>query len=106
MARFTTASKSDRYELPKREEFAFGVELERLAEQVDLEDEEDSWDDEDLEDEFDIYGQPIDDDDELLDSIPHALGVPRCRVCGCTDAEACPGGCIWAEPDLCSRCAR
>ena len=28
-----------------------------------------------------------------------------CRVCGCTDEHACPGGCVWAEPNLCSRCA-
>lgn len=33
-------------------------------------------------------------------------GVPFCRVCGCTDERACPGGCIWAESNLCSRCAR
>lgn len=37
-------------------------------------------------------------------------GVPRCRVCGCTDERACPGGCHWGpDPtmagDLCSRCA-
>lgn len=31
--------------------------------------------------------------------------VPTCRVCGCTDNHACPGGCYWVEPDLCSRCA-
>lgn len=29
-----------------------------------------------------------------------------CRVCGCTQAQACPGGCYWVEPDLCSTCAR
>jgi len=28
-----------------------------------------------------------------------------CRVCGCTDEWACPGGCHWVEPDLCSACA-
>jgi len=28
-----------------------------------------------------------------------------CRACGCSDSLACPGGCVWAEPDLCSRCA-
>lgn len=27
-----------------------------------------------------------------------------CRVCGCTDDRACPGGCWWVEPDLCSQC--
>lgn len=32
----------------------------------------------------------------------------ECRLCGCTDEAACPGGCVWATPaaDLCSRCAR
>ena len=28
-----------------------------------------------------------------------------CRICGCTDNNACPGGCYWAKPDLCSACA-
>lgn len=35
--------------------------------------------------------------------------IPRCRVCGCTEAAACPGGCWWVpDPylmgDLCSAC--
>lgn len=30
----------------------------------------------------------------------------KCRVCGCTDSNACEGGCYWVEPDLCSRCVR
>lgn len=34
---------------------------------------------------------------------------PRCFHCGCTDEEACPGGCAWVpgpvDGDLCSRCA-
>jgi len=31
---------------------------------------------------------------------------PRmCAVCGCTDEEACEGGCRWVEDDLCSRCS-
>lgn len=29
---------------------------------------------------------------------------PVCRECGCTNEEACPGGCSWIEPDLCSAC--
>ena len=29
----------------------------------------------------------------------------KCWVCGCTDNHACPGGCYWALPGLCSRCA-
>ena len=29
-----------------------------------------------------------------------------CRICGCTDDRACPGGCSWIsrEPPLCSSC--
>lgn len=30
--------------------------------------------------------------------------VRRCRVCKCTDARACVGGCWWVERDLCSQC--
>lgn len=30
---------------------------------------------------------------------------PRCRECGCSDSFACPQGCGWAQPDLCSVCA-
>lgn len=35
---------------------------------------------------------------------------PACRVCGCTDSQACPGGCWWVPGDinergpLCSAC--
>lgn len=32
-------------------------------------------------------------------------GKRRCRICGCTDDRACPGGCYWVEEDLCSKCA-
>lgn len=35
-------------------------------------------------------------------------GVRYCRVCGCTDDDACPEGCSWVPTDLpgdlCSRC--
>lgn len=27
-----------------------------------------------------------------------------CRVCGCTENNACLGGCHWVEEDLCSQC--
>lgn len=27
-----------------------------------------------------------------------------CRVCGCIDEQACPEGCHWVAPDLCSAC--
>lgn len=30
----------------------------------------------------------------------------QCRICGCTDEEACPGGCSWSQPEICSTCAR
>jgi len=32
-------------------------------------------------------------------------GQRTCRGCGCTDRQACPGGCCWVEDDLCSACA-
>jgi hypothetical protein len=28
----------------------------------------------------------------------------KCRVCGCTEMQACPDGCYWTEADLCSAC--
>ena len=28
-----------------------------------------------------------------------------CRVCGCTQNNACLGGCWWVDVDLCSSCA-
>lgn len=39
----------------------------------------------------------------------HEADIPVCRVCGCTDDNACPGGCCWVEDpeglgDLCSAC--
>jgi hypothetical protein len=33
-----------------------------------------------------------------------SLGIPFCRVCGCTDDCACPGQCFWIEEGLCSAC--
>ncbi|MCU1590053.1 MAG: hypothetical protein JWP11_1309 [Frankiales bacterium] len=30
----------------------------------------------------------------------------RCRECGCTESQACLGGCWWtADPGICTRCA-
>lgn len=36
---------------------------------------------------------------------PRTAGL-ACRVCGCTDDNACPGGCGWVsiDPPLCSAC--
>lgn len=31
-------------------------------------------------------------------------GARTCRVCGCSDAWGCDGGCWWTRPDLCSSC--
>jgi len=28
----------------------------------------------------------------------------KCIFCGCTEDHACPGGCSWIAPNLCSRC--
>ena len=28
----------------------------------------------------------------------------KCVFCDCTDAQACPGGCSWALPEVCSQC--
>ncbi|MEG0854567.1 MAG: AAA family ATPase [Angelakisella sp.] len=36
---------------------------------------------------------------------PKDRTVKKCRVCGCTNDHACPGGCYWVETNLCSRCA-
>jgi hypothetical protein len=42
----------------------------------------------------------------LLAELKIDLGdEPPCRECGCTDSLACPQGCGWAQPDLCSVCA-
>lgn len=30
--------------------------------------------------------------------------VMTCMFCGCTDNNACSGGCSWIEPNVCSRC--
>jgi hypothetical protein len=42
---------------------------------------------------------------QLAVDIVEAGGLNRsCRVCGCTQEHACPGGCSWVEFDLCSVC--
>jgi ParB/RepB/Spo0J family partition protein len=38
------------------------------------------------------------------DAEEEAAEVQACRECGCTDEEACEGGCSWVEADLCSAC--
>jgi len=34
-----------------------------------------------------------------------ARGEPRCIVCGCTENDACQGGCSWVTGEVCSVCA-
>ena len=29
-----------------------------------------------------------------------------CRICGCTQNNACKGGCFWVEDNLCSKCVK
>jgi hypothetical protein len=44
---------------------------------------------------------------EISEGVPVALfsaGPRTCRVCGCTDDNACAGGCTWADWDLCTSC--
>lgn len=31
-------------------------------------------------------------------------GLQKCSICGCTDNNACIGGCTWSAPNLCSSC--
>lgn len=43
---------------------------------------------------------------ELLAAAGVALpDEPACRECRCSDSLACPEGCGWAQPDLCTVCA-
>ena len=53
---------------------------------------------EDFDEEFDELAEEL----ELEEG--DDLDVPHCRVCGCSEFHPCPGGCLWAAPDLCSRC--
>lgn len=41
-------------------------------------------------------------------SAPHPTDTMgwRCRGCGCTDTQACEGGCHWVDVELCSACVQ
>ena len=42
----------------------------------------------------------------LLRQIDNALEISmKCKYCGCTDDNACEGGCSWVAKDVCSKCA-
>jgi hypothetical protein len=42
--------------------------------------------------------------EEEEDFVDDELAGPTCVGCGCTEGNACEGGCVWATPTLCSRC--
>lgn len=44
-------------------------------------------------------------DDALPVPIPSLLG-PVCRVCRCSEQDACDEGCGWADDDLCTACVK
>lgn len=37
-------------------------------------------------------------------ALEHLGAARKCRVCGCTEHNACDGGCCWVGEDLCSSC--
>lgn len=41
---------------------------------------------------------------EIVQLEQAAAGERKCRVCGCTEDDACAGPCYWVELDLCSAC--
>lgn len=52
------------------------------------------------------HNQYLDVDLEDLEDLEETIAV--CRVCGCTEDDACEtpnGTCFWLESDLCSACA-
>lgn len=51
----------------------------------------------------DLVADLLAEEDERLARI--AAGVEhQCSNCGCSESLPCPGGCVWATPNLCSRC--
>lgn len=48
-------------------------------------------------------------DNQVGERIPFPAHKPTpgvCRVCQCTELDACLTGCSWVEPDLCDTCAQ
>ena len=53
------------------------------------------------------HGIPFDEECELcaLEDAEQDLGeAMSCDGCGCSVLNPCPGGCVWASENLCSRC--
>ncbi|HWA39819.1 MAG TPA: hypothetical protein VG873_18345 [Burkholderiales bacterium] len=48
---------------------------------------------------------PISRDELQRLQLLEAFAGDECEICGCTDDCACPGGCSWVAPGLCSSCA-
>lgn len=42
--------------------------------------------------------------DQLAAEHHNCHGLPHCEGCGCCALHPCPGGCIWATDQLCSKC--
>ncbi len=55
--------------------------------------------------EADDQGQALEALEAFCHRVQQSLAPRACRVCGCTNDRACPGGCYWVERDLCSVCA-
>lgn len=55
-------------------------------------------------------GSNDEDGEELLTWQEYFIDIAEnekvCRVCGCTENNACLCGCYWVEEDLCSACAK
>jgi len=56
---------------------------------------------------LDIFGEDLEGtENKLLVQELMANPVRRtCKFCGSTEDNACPGGCSWVAPGICSRCA-
>lgn len=39
---------------------------------------------------------------QILTYVSIAIRDGRCVLCGCTDLQACPGGCSWVIEGVCS----
>jgi hypothetical protein len=51
------------------------------------------------------YRLLLDDLETFTHGLEHYLGLGSvCRMCGCSEHNACEGGCSWVEHDLCSAC--